>query len=228
MDSGTTKTNCDRIARWYEPAEHLSFRKALERRRFAYVNQLRESRRAELCGGGDGRFLAGLLQANLSVEVTYVDLTRKMMRIAEHRITRLGDSYRSRVQFVCADVMTFVPPHRDYDLCATHFFLDCLTREDVRRLILKMMEWARPRAKWVLSEFHHSQPAFGKLWAGAIIHALYAAFRVTTGLQVNRIPQHTSLLLSAGFHMQECDIATGGLLISELWEYRKGILDQSS
>ncbi len=220
--------NCDRIARWYEPAEHLSFRKALEHRRFAYVNQLRESRRAMLCGGGDGRFLAGLLQANLSVEVTYVDLSREMMRIAEHRIMRLGDSYRSRVQFFCADVMTFVPPHRDYDLFATHFFLDCLTREDVRRLILKMMEWARPRAKWVLSEFHHSQSAFGKLWTSAIIHALYAAFRVTTGLQVNRIPQYTSLLLSAGFHMQECDIATGGLLISELWEYRKGILDQPS
>lgn len=228
MDSGTNKMNCDRIARWYEPAEHLSFRKALERRRFAYVSRLKESRRAMLCGGGDGRFLAGLLQANPLVEITYVDLSREMMRIAEHRVTRLGGGYRNRARFFCADVMTFVPPHRDYDLFATHFFLDCFTREDVRRLILKMMEWARPRAKWVLSEFRYSQSAFGKFWTGAVIRALYAAFRATTGLQVNRIPAYGSLLRSAGFHMQECDIANGGLLISELWEYRQGILDPRS
>ncbi len=220
--------NCDRIARWYEPAEHLSFRRALERRRFAYVNRLRQSRRALSCGGGDGRFLAGLLQANPAVEVTYIDLSREMMRIAERRITRLGDSYRSRVQFFCADVMTFVPPHRDYDLFATHFFLDCLTRDDARKLILQMMEWSRPEAQWVLSEFHYSQSAFGKLWTGAIIRALYAAFRVTTGLRVNRIPQHEAIFLSAGFHRQESHIATGGLLISELWESRQAILDPSS
>jgi ubiquinone/menaquinone biosynthesis C-methylase UbiE len=226
MDSATARMNCDRIARWYEPAEHLSFRKALEHRRFAYVNLLNESRRAMLCGGGDGRFLARLLRVNPAVEVTYVDLSCEMMRIAERRIMRLGAGYRSRVQFFCADVMTFVPPHRDYDLFATHFFLDCLTPEDVRKLILKMAEWTRPQAKWVLSEFRHSQSAFGKLWTGAVIRALYAAFRVTTGLRVRRIPQHAALLVSAGFHRQQCDIASGGLLISELWEYRKEVFGQ--
>ena len=90
MNASTSKMNCDRIARWYEPAEHLSFRGTLESRRFAYVKQLRESRRAMLCGGGDGRFLAGLLEANPSIEVTYVDLSAEMVKIAEHRITRLG------------------------------------------------------------------------------------------------------------------------------------------
>jgi ubiquinone/menaquinone biosynthesis C-methylase UbiE len=177
--------NCDRIARWYERAEHLSFRMALEHRRLAYLKQLGESRRAMVCGGGDGRFLAYLLQANPSVQITYIDLSGEMMRIAERRVTRLGESYRSRVQFFCADVMMFVPPHRDYDLFVTHFFLDCLSREDVRRLILNMMEWSSPRAKWVLSEF-------------------------------------------CRFHMQECDTASGGLLISELWEYRKDDIEQTS
>ncbi|HVA94506.1 MAG TPA: class I SAM-dependent methyltransferase [Candidatus Dormibacteraeota bacterium] len=228
MNSATAMMNCDRIARWYEPAEHLSFQRALEHRRFAYVNRLGESRRALSCGGGDGRFLAGLLQANPSVQVTYIDLSREMMRIAERRIARLGDSYRSRVEFFCADVMTFVPPHSDYDLFATHFFLDCFTREDAHILIERMMEWAHPDANWVLSEFRYSPSAFGKLWTGAIIRALYAAFRVTTGLRVNRIPQHPPLLVSAGFQLQESQIAMGGLLISELWKYQMGTHDRSS
>jgi ubiquinone/menaquinone biosynthesis C-methylase UbiE len=215
------KMNCDRIARWYEAAEHLSFHRALEYRRFAYVDRLGESRRALVCGGGDGRFLAGLLLANPDVEVTYVDLSREMLRIAEHRVALLGKSYRNRVQFFCTDILNFVPPHADYDLFATHFFLDCLTRDDIRILILKMMKWARPRAKWVLSEFRYSQSAFGKVWTGAIIRALYAAFRVATGLRVTRITPHAALLRSAGFFRQQCEIATGGLLISELWEYRR-------
>ena len=221
MNHVAPKMNCDRIARWYETAEHLSFRKALEYRRFAYVNRLRESRRAMLCGGGDGRFLAGLLAANPHVQVTYVDLSREMMRVAEHRVTQLGTGYRDRVQFFCADILTFVPPHSDYDLIATHFFLDCLTTGDLRAFVLKMMEWSRPSAKWVLSEFRYSQTAFGRLWTGAIIRALYAAFRGATGLRVTHIPPHTAVLRSAGFCRQQSEIASGGLLISELWEYQK-------
>jgi ubiquinone/menaquinone biosynthesis C-methylase UbiE len=223
MNLLTRKMNCDRIARWYEAAEHLSFRRALEYRRLAYVGRLGECRRALLCGGGDGRFLAGLLLANPEVEVTYVDLSMEMLRIAEQRVALLGKSYRNRVQFFCADVLTFVPPHGGYDLFATHFFLDCLTRDDIRTLILKMMKWARPQAKWVLSEFRYSRSLFGRVWTGAIIRSLYAAFRVATGLRVTHITPHTALLHSAGFQRQQREIATGGLLISELWEYRREI-----
>src|SRR5579871_754227 len=107
MNDSSPKMNCDLIARWYEAAEHLSFRRALERRRFAYMHWLRESRRALVCGGGDGRFLAALLLANPHVQVTYVDLSVEMMRVAERRVAALGTCYRNRVQFYCADVLTF-------------------------------------------------------------------------------------------------------------------------
>ena len=221
MNHSKPKMNCDRIARWYEAAEHLSFNRTLECRRFAYVDQLRDSRRALICGGGDGRFLAELLLANPDIEVTYVDLSMEMLRIAQHRVSRLRKNYKNRVQFFCADVLSFDPPLGDYDLFATHFFLDCLTRDDIQILILKTMKWARPRAKWVLSEFQYSQSIFGRIWTGAIIRALYAAFRIATGLRVTHIPSHTALLRSAGFYRQQREIATGGLLISELWEYRR-------
>ncbi len=227
MNPSSSQMNCDRIARWYETAEHLSFRSALESRRFAYLNRLGESRRALLCGGGDGRFLAGLLLVNAEVEVTYVDLSLEMMRIAERRVTLLGASYRKRVQFFCADILTFVPPCDDYDLFATHFFLDCLTRDDIRRLVLRMMESACPRAKWVLSEFQYSRSLLGKVWTSAIIRSLYAAFRIATGLRVTRISPHTALLRSAGFNRRQSEIAAGGLLVSELWEYKRENLRQS-
>ena len=89
-----------------------------------------------------------------------------------------------------------------------------------------MMEWTSPQVKWVLSEFRHSQSTVGKFWTGTIIRGLYAAFRATTGLRVHRIPEYNSLLFSVGFRLQEREIASGGLLVSELWEYQEAIRGQ--
>lgn len=215
--SAMSTINCDRIAQWFELAERLSFWNALEQRRFAYLNRLKESRRAILCGEGDGRFLVALLEANPAIEITYIDSSRGMMRIAERRVRGLDRTRRSRVNFHCGNVMEFVPPHRDYDLVATHFFLDCFAPMEVSRLIARMNQWTHPRAKWLVSEFHYGESAFGRLWTSIVIRGVYAAFGALTGLRVNQIPRYAPLFLSAGFRLQESDMALGGLLISELW-----------
>ena len=217
MSSASSAINCDRIAPWFELAERLSFWNALEQRRFAYLNRLKESRRAILCGEGDGRFLVALLQANPAIEVTYIDSSREMMRIAERRVQGLHKSRRSRVNFHCGDVMEFDPPCGDYDLVATHFFLDCFAPKDVSRLIASVKQWTHPRAKWLVSEFRYAESSFGRLWTSLIIRGIYAGFGALTGLQVNRIPRYAPLFLSSGFGLQESDTALGGLLISELW-----------
>src|ERR1700722_10297912 len=168
MPSATSNINCDCIAPWFELAERLSFWNALEQRRFAYLDRLKQTRRAILCGEGDGRFLVALLQANPAIEITYIDSSREMMRIAEGRVdsldNRLGGNHKSRVHFCCGDVMEFVPPYRNYDLIATHFFLDCFASQDVSRLIARMNQWTHARAKWLVSEFHYAESAFGRLW----------------------------------------------------------------
>lgn len=210
--------NCDAIARWYELAEHFCFGRALERRRFAYLGELQGARRALVCGGGDGRFLAELLRGNARVQVTYVDLSREMMRLAERRVARLGPEFRARVEFHCADLRTFVPPRADFDLFATHFFFDCFTDEQARELALRLQSWAAPRARWVLSEFHQPPPFFARAWTSAVVRALYAGFRLTTGLRVRRIPSCGEALRGAGFQLRTRETAAGGLLISELWD----------
>ncbi len=119
--------NCDGIARYYEILEHLSFGRSLERRRFAFLGEARISRRAIVCGGGDGRFLAGLVRGNPQVEVDFVELSRKMVELAERRVAALGRSYRGRVRFCVGDVREFKPRTDGYDLIVTNFFLDCFS-----------------------------------------------------------------------------------------------------
>lgn len=210
--------DCDLIAPWYEPVEHLCFGKALERRRNFFLSELSSARHALSCGEGDGRFSAALLQSNPQVGVTAVDASIKMVELARRRVARMGTDPRSRAEYHCADIHSFQPRHPQCDLIATHFFLDCFTTEEAAAVVHRIASWAAPRARWVVSEFEQPSGPVAHLWTGAVIRSLYAAFRVTTGLRVTHLPNYRPTLRSAGFTLQKQDHALGGLLVSELWE----------
>jgi len=56
--------NCDGIARWYRALEYLVFGRALERRRFEYLNDMADARHVLILGDGDGRFTAEFVRRN--------------------------------------------------------------------------------------------------------------------------------------------------------------------
>ena len=209
--------NCDLIAPWYAPVEHLCFGRALERRRTAFLNRVEGARNALSCGEGDGRFLAALLQANPAVQVTAIDASRKMMQVAGQRVATMGAGFKERAALHCSEIGAFHPPG-SYDLIATNFFFDCFSTPDVNDVVGRIADWAAPRAQWIVSEFAQPSDPLTHLWTGAVIRSLYAAFWVTTGLRTNRLPDYRSALAAAGFELQSEEYACGGLLVSELWQ----------
>ncbi len=209
--------NCDLIAPWYEPVEHLSFGHALERRRTAFLNRIGPVRNAISCGEGDGRFVAELLRANPNVQVTAVDASARMTQLAERRVIAMGADFASRGRFYRADVNSFTPPAGPYDLIATHFFFDCFATNELERIIPRIAAWAAPRAQWIVSEFQQPPDPLAHLWTGAVIRSLYGAFRVTTGLRTTHLPSYRPALVAAGFKLQQQETACAGLLISEMW-----------
>lgn len=212
--------DCDLIAPWYEPVEHMCFGSALEQRRNAFLGDLQGVRKALSCGEGDGRFTTALLRANPQVEVTAVDASRKMVEVASRRVTRMGIAVQARAEFLCEELGKFNAPEQAPDLIATHFFLDCFTTEDAAAIIYRIAGWAAPRARWIVSEFCQPPTPVGQLWTGAIVRSLYAAFRVTTGLRVTHLPNYRPALQSVGFELRKQEHAFRGLLVSELWERR--------
>lgn len=215
----------DRVARLYRPMEYLSFGPLLERCRFIHLPSLVAARQALVLGDGDGRFLARLLAANRQLRAHAVDASPAMLRLLCARVSRASagvaamGSVPGRLSTTCADIRTFTPPESGYDLVVTHFFLDCLSTGETEELIARLRPHLTPGALWLVSEFH--VPADGRLlaWlARALISALYAAFRLLTGLQIRRIPPWPSLLARAGFTRQAARSWLGGLLVSELWQ----------
>jgi ubiquinone/menaquinone biosynthesis C-methylase UbiE len=211
----------DRVARLYRIMEYLSFGPMLERCRFQYISAIARSRPAPqtalILGDGDGRFLARLLAAAPNLHADAIDASPAMLRLLRARISRLGAHPRLTTTY--ADARTFEPSSTGYDLVCTHFFLDCLTAREADRLIARIRPHLTPGAQWLVSEFQI--PTGGPLpaWlARAIVTALYAAFRLLTGLTVRQIPPWSTLLASYGFQRKLAHSWLGGLLVSEQWE----------
>jgi SAM-dependent methyltransferase len=155
---------------------------------------VQDARRALVLGDGDGRFLARLLAANPGVAADYVDASGRMLQLARER------TGSARVEYRQGDALTLPLAPAEYDLIATHFFLDCFDEAGARALISRVT--AEFRQPW---------------WAAPILGGLYLFFRVTTGLRTSRLVDHRPLLQEQGYRLERVEESWFGLLASELW-----------
>ncbi len=198
--------NCDPIARAYRWLEYGAFGRALERRRFRFLDDVRNAKSALLLGDGDGRFLQALLRSSPAVQVEVIEASTRMLALAK---ARAGSG---RVVFRQGDARD--APLGEYDLVATHFFLDCFDRQELEPLIRRIT--AAAQRDWIISDFRPLKSA----WARAWVWFLYRFFRITTGLKNQSLVDHRPLLEANGFALQKVETEWLGLLASELWRKR--------
>ncbi|MDR3451945.1 MAG: class I SAM-dependent methyltransferase [Rhodoferax sp.] len=205
--------NFDRLARVYRWLEALTFGPLLMRSRCAFLHDMSTCRTALVLGDGDGRFTARLLAANPLVQIDAVDASPAMLRALQRNA---GPNF-ARVRSYAADARTWQPLRADYALVTTHFFLDCLTTEEVSALATRLRSCIAPDARWIVSEFTLPPNQFGRLIARPLVAALYRAFGLLTGLAVRQLPNHRHALSAAGFALAREHRLLSGLLVSELW-----------
>jgi ubiquinone/menaquinone biosynthesis C-methylase UbiE len=197
--------NCDSIARWYGWIEYAAFGNALQRRRTAFLADIADARLVLVLGDGDGRFLSRLVNQNAPAQIDYIDLSGRMLELAQAR------AGTERVTYHQADALEIALPERGYDLIVTHFFLDCFDEDKAEVLVDRVALAACPRASWLVSEFRRTW------WSPPLLAGLYFFFRMTTGLKTRRLVDHHPLLRRHGFRMVRGESAWQGLLASELW-----------
>jgi SAM-dependent methyltransferase len=204
--------NFNRLARIYRWMEWLTFGPFLQRCRCTFLSGLAERRRALVLGDGDGRFTARLIRSNSGITVDAVDASEAMLRELASR------SPVSRVRTHLADARTFTPIHRDFDLVATHFFLDCLSQEEVCDLASHLRQHVTINAVWIISEFAIPSDLYGRTLAAPLIRALYFAFGLLTKLRIRTLPNHHAALTQSGWSLLNRQTALRGLLVSERWQ----------
>jgi ubiquinone/menaquinone biosynthesis C-methylase UbiE len=205
--------NFDRLAPFYRWMEWIAFGRALCRCRCRFLDELRDCRAALVLGDGDGRFTARLLEENRNVKVEAIDASGAMLRVLKSGAGIHGD----RVGIHQADARVWEPDGSRYDLIVTHFFLDCLTTDEIAALAKRLRSYTTPDTKWLVSEFAVPRGWFGRLAARPLVTGLYLSFRFLTGLRVRRLPGYRDALADAGFVLQQENSSLGGLLVSEIW-----------
>ncbi len=209
--------NFDRIARPYRWLEYLTFGPYLERCRNHFLNQLGQHCKALILGDGDGRFTARLLVTNLHISIDAVDSSETMLHLLTKRVSRLGQSARTRLKTVHSDALAFNPEGAAYDLVISHFFLDCLSEGELATLLAHLKPHFATETTWLVSEFAIpiSQPA--ATLARLLVATLYSAFGFLTGLKTRRLPEYASHLHQNGLSTTAHKSFLGGLLAAELW-----------
>jgi ubiquinone/menaquinone biosynthesis C-methylase UbiE len=205
--------NFDRLASVYRWMEMATFGCALWHCRCRFLDELRNCRTALVLGDGDGRFTARLLQENPHVRVEVIDTSKAMLRA----LLRNAGVHRHRISVHHADARQWLPGTSHYDLVVSHFFLDCLSTDEVTALAERLRPCTSDQTRWVVSEFAIPAGWFGRLVAQPLVTSLYLAFRLLTGLRVGRLPQHRSALSCAGFVLDQDFPSLDGLLVSEMW-----------
>jgi SAM-dependent methyltransferase len=206
--------NFDNLAGAYLWLERLTFGNLLWKCRCAYLDELRSCRTALVIGDGDGRFTARLLESNPDIRIDAVDNSPAMLRAL---LQRAGTN-STRVHIHQADARTFAPPQHGYDLIVTHFFLDCLTTEEVIGLANRLRSCVAPSCRWVISEFAIAKGWLGWIFARPLVGALYITFWLLTRTTVFCLPDHREALPLAGFALTHRYHILGGSLVSEMWQ----------
>lgn len=210
----STKPNFDVLASPYRWMEYLTFGPLLMHTRLAFLDRMGTSRRALILGDGDGRFTRALLNANPTILVDAVDISPAMLR----SLVRRAAPHCGRLRTFCADLRDWQPELQSYDLIITHFFLDCLTDDEVALLVRRIQPALAPNAQWVLSEFAiPAGPKFFAMLARLLVRFLYFAFQMLTGLETRKLPEFGTTFAQAGFTRLERKGMLRGILIAELW-----------
>ena len=207
--------NFDPLARLYRWMELVTFGPMLHRCRCAFLPALADSRNALILGDGDGRFTASLLATSPNVHITAIDASPAML----HQLLRNSAPHADRVQTICTDIRSWQPSPTPTDLVVTHFFLDCLTPQEVQSLAEKLRTAVSPSAQWLISDFAIPPSWFGRLVAQAIVSTLYFAFRFLTDLSVRSLPSHPRVLASCGLTLLRRRPFLAGLLTAEIWQF---------
>jgi ubiquinone/menaquinone biosynthesis C-methylase UbiE len=205
----------DRLARVYRALEFIAFGRDLERARFEFLGRLSGCRRILLLGEGDGRCAERLAQLAPQARITCVDSSPRMIARAARRLD--ADAAR-RVDFICADALSYAPQAGAFDAVATLFFLDCFNSGEVEVLAGRIRPALAPGAPWLFADFAVPPRGFARRRARAWLAVLYFFFRIGAGLRVSELPPSEAILERAGWKPAQVRVFQGGMIRSVLFE----------
>lgn len=136
-----------------------------------------------IIGGGTGKFLLDLSSRLEFDSLTYVDISPKMISLAQEKIQKSAPYLKAKINFMCAPISEL--PEKKYKLIITHYFLDCFNQKEFELTANRLLEQLSDNGLWSMVDFYNEHSGVTK---DLLIRSLYFFFQVSCNLQVNKLP----------------------------------------
>lgn len=188
----------------------------LQRCRLAFLDRIPDARHILLLGEGHGRTLVACRQRFPLAQITCLDASAAMLRVARDRLLRSGYDEHA-VEFIHADALDWTPPAETFDLLIANYFFDCFRPDQLAQIIPRLAASATAQAHWLVADFHVPSSGLRRARSRMILASMYLFFRAATRLPARELTAPDSYLESAGFRRRDSVESEWGLLRSDWW-----------
>ena len=198
----------DFVARFYDPLAWLVFGSALRRAQQAALAYLPLGAPYVLIvGGGTGWVLGEVLRRRPAARVLYLEASAVMLAKSRVRLRRLDPAQVAQVEFRLGTEAN-LPPNAQFDALLTFFLLDLFPPNELRVLLQRLQAVCKPGAPWLVADF--CPPS--AWWQRLLLATMYWFFRLTAGIEAQRLPPWPEELARLGLSKQWSKQFFGGMV----------------
>lgn len=198
----------DLIAPVYDRLACLVFGENIFRSQTAFLNHIPGRARVLILGGGTGRIITAVLDAQPDCEIWYVESSPRMMELARTRLE--GDGRKSRIHFLAGDHE--LRPQIYFDVIVTNFFLDVFCEEALMGEVARIKSFCHKDSIWLVSDFVNRA-----LWQRLFLWLMYWFFDFLGAIDRHSLPRWSDVLEKEGFQKAQSRHYYGAFIESALF-----------
>lgn len=196
----------DFLAPFYDRLVTFVFGSSILHASTHYFDHIKNGDKILIIGGGTGKILSYI--KNSDIEVTYVELSEKMIAKAKSRKTPY------KISFIRGSYTAV--PGEEYDVVITAFFMDLFDTAHGVEIVNYIKNNIKPGALWLFADFEKPQ----KYWQQVLLWFMYRFFRIICKIEAKRLPDYESIF-SPGFESKKEKYFYHRLIVSRIYKLEK-------
>ncbi|GHN00467.1 hypothetical protein WSM22_19560 [Cytophagales bacterium WSM2-2] len=177
----------DKIAAIYDRLAKLVFGRSIIHSQTYFLNRIPDDAKVLILGGGSGQLLTELFKIKPGIEVCYIEASSKMISLSGRRVEE-----GQRIKFIHGTEDN-IPEGTRFDVIVTAFFLDLFSNESLRGVLMKITKSHATPCLWIVADFVNQ-----KRWHASMLRVMYFFFRITSGVELKRLPEWERLIIESG------------------------------
>ncbi|NQY10099.1 MAG: class I SAM-dependent methyltransferase [Flavobacteriales bacterium] len=204
----------DLLSNIYDPLLNLFLGRAIHRAQTCFLDDIKSAKTILIVGGGTGKLLVEVLRMYPDAQISYVDLSQKMMDRSYELVSEKLRNDLIRTDFLNHSILDFKSDVK-HDVIITPFILDCFNNIDLDLNVKHLKSRLAPNGKWLHADFNISnQSALMKFSSITLTKSLYIFFNLICKLEVNQLPDFKNCFEKNGLSIKKEKEFVGGMIKS--------------